>query len=114
MSSDDEIIVPVGLELTIRYKNGATGLVVGFIREFPFITGQGKTFEELSNELIYDLGLYFDSFPEGKQKIAKYGKVVGQETNVLNEIPPTLEIERQELGEGWLEQPVPMTVRSKH
>lgn len=113
MSRDDEII-PVGVELTIRYTKGATGLEVGFIREFPFITGQGKTFEELKDVLMYDLGMYFETFPEGKQKIAKYGKVVGRDTNVYNEIPPTLEVERQELGEGWLEKPIPMTVRSKH
>jgi len=114
MSRDDEIIIPVGLELTIRYHNSTTGLEVGFIREFPFITGQGKTFEELKDGLLYDLGLYFKTFPEGQQKIAKYGKVVGGETNVYNEIPPPLGIERQELGEGWLEKPVPMIMRSKH
>ncbi|MFZ0515199.1 MAG: hypothetical protein WAM14_26615 [Candidatus Nitrosopolaris sp.] len=107
MSKDDEII-PVGVEVTIRYRKCATGLVVGFIREFPFITGQRKTFEQLKDELINDLGMYFDSFPEAKQKLAKYGKVVGQETNVYNEKPPPLEVERQELDEGWLEKPIPV------
>ena len=114
MSKDDQII-PVGVEVTIRFKPGATGLVVGFIREFPFITGQGKTFEELKVDLMNDLGLYFESFPEGTQKLAKYGKVVGQEKNIYNEMPPPLEIERPELGEGWQEEkPVQMTIRSKH
>ena len=108
MSIDDQPIIPVGIEVTVRYTKGATGVEVGFIREFPFITGQGKTFEELSECLIHDLGLYFSTFPEGQQKFAKYGKVVGRQTNVYNEIPPPLEIERKELGEGWLETPVPM------
>ena len=105
--TNDEII-PVGVEFTIRYRKSAAGLVVGFIREFPFITGQRKTFEELKDDLMSDLGLYFDSFPEAKQKLSKYGKVVGQETNVYSEKPPQLEIERPELDEGWLEKPIPV------
>jgi predicted RNase H-like HicB family nuclease len=113
MSKDE--IISVGVEVTVRSKPGATGLVVGFIREFPFITGQGKTFEELKRGLIYDLGLYFESFPEEKEKLAKYGKIVGQETNIYNEKPPPLEIERPELGEGWQEEKlVQVTIPSKH
>lgn len=103
MSKDQ--IIPVALEFTIRYTEGRTGLLVGFIREFPFITGQSKTFEDLSTELSYDLGVYFKTFPEKQQQIlSKYGKVLTTGLNIYNESPPALEIERPELGEKWIEK----------
>lgn len=106
MSNDG--IIPVGAEFTMRYRKSVTGLVVGFIREFPFITSQRKTLEELRDDLMSDLGLYFDSFPEAKQKLAIHSKVVGQNTSVSSEQPPQLEIKRPELDEVWLEEPIPV------
>ncbi|MGA8081160.1 MAG: hypothetical protein WB988_04805 [Candidatus Nitrosopolaris sp.] len=100
MSNDG--IIPVGAEFTMRYRKSVTGLVVGFIREFPFITSQRKTLEELRDDLMSDLGLYFDSFPEAKQKLAISSKVVGQSS----EQPPQLEIKRPDLDEVWLEEPI--------
>lgn len=100
MSNDG--IIPVGAEFTMRYRKSVTGLVVGFIREFPFITSQRKTLEDLRDDLMSDLGLYFDSFPEAKQKLAIYSKVVGQSS----EQPPQLEIKRPDLDEVWLEEPI--------
>jgi predicted RNase H-like HicB family nuclease len=111
--SEDERIIPVALEVTIRYTKGRTGLLVGFIREFPFITGQGESFEKLKDELVYDLGLYFNTFPEGNEKLKERGKIVGQESNIYNEKPLPLEIERPELGGGWQEKPIPVTVSSR-
>jgi predicted RNase H-like HicB family nuclease len=101
--SEDQII-PVSLEFTLRYTTGRTGLFVGFIREFPFITGQAKTLEDLSAQLYTDLTLYFKTFPEGQQKLLKHGKVINSELNIYSEKPPPLEIKRPELGEGWIEK----------
>jgi predicted RNase H-like HicB family nuclease len=100
--SEDQII-PVSLEYTIRYTIGRTGLLVGFIREFPFITSQGKTIEDLSAQLHTDLAIYFKTFPQRQQKLLKHGKVINSDLNIYSEKPSPLELERPEIGEGWTE-----------
>ena len=96
----------LAITVNVRSKEGSTGLMVGFIREFPFVSGQAKNFEELVNKLSYDLGMYFNTFEEGKEKLKRYGIVVGTGMNFYNDKPPELEIPRPELGvgEGWMEQ----------
>ncbi len=107
--SDDMIYV--GLELTVRHVHSDSGLFVGFLREFPFITGQAESLEKLDKQLVGDLDIYFRTFPEqGTKMLSKYGKVIGKNVNIDNEIPQPLPIERPELGEGWLETKVAMTI----
>lgn len=103
-------IIPVALELTVRYKESSAGLIVGFFREFPFITGQAKTNDDLVNQLQYDLMIYFNTFPEGQKKLEQYGRVVENSENISNknikgEIAPALKIEKPEIGsdETWQE-----------
>lgn len=106
-------IIPVALEVTVRYKEGSTGLLVGFFREFPFITGQAKTFNELVIQLQHDLGVYFNTFPKGNEILKKYGRVVEDvenkiisEKNTFGQKAPLLEITRPEIGfeDKWLEE----------
>jgi hypothetical protein len=111
--SEDQVI-PVSLEFTLRYTTGRTGLLVGFIREFPFITGQGKTFEDLSSQLHTDLAIYFKTFPEGQQQLLTHGKVINSDLNIYGENPSPLEIERPELGEGWMEKRDEKVMMAKH
>lgn len=106
--SDD--VIWVGLELTVRHVVSESGLVVGFLREFPFITGQAESLEELDKQLFHDLGIYFETFPQGKEIQMKYCKIVGKDVNIYGQRPPQLQIDRPELGEGWLDRKVPMTV----
>ena len=109
--SDD--IIHVGLELTVRYVESESGLVVGFLREFPFLTGQAESLEELDKQLIHDLGIYFETFPQGREMLLMYGKILGKDVNIYNHRPPPIPIERPELGKGWLDTKVPMTVAPK-
>lgn len=106
MSGD---VIYVGLELTVRHVHSDSGLFVGFLREFPFITGQAESLEELDKQLVDDLGIYFRTFPESTKILSKYGKVVGKNVNIYKETPEPLPIERPELGEGWLDTKVAMT-----
>lgn len=94
------------ITVNVRSKEGSTGQMVGFFREFPFISGQAKNFEELVHKLSYDLGLYFKTFGEGQEKLKRYGIVVGTGLNFYGEKPARLEIPRPELGvgEGWIEK----------
>ncbi len=103
-------IIPVALEVTVRYKEGSTGLIVGFFREFPFITGQAKTFDELVKQLYYDLGLYFNTFPESNKILENHGRVVINgvitDKNIRGEKAPLLEIKKPKIDfeVNWKEQ----------
>lgn len=49
--SDD--LIYVGLELTVRHIHSNSGLFVGFLREFPFITGQAELLEKLDKQFMF-------------------------------------------------------------
>lgn len=55
---------------TLKYKEDASGTLVGQCREFPFIIVKGKTLEELRKYAKRHIDVYFKTFPdEAKKKI---------------------------------------------
>jgi predicted RNase H-like HicB family nuclease len=52
------------MKLTILVKEGANGFLVGKIKEIPAVLTQGKTLEELKENLIDALELYFEDLRE--------------------------------------------------
>lgn len=79
----------VELNLGMRYKEVAKGMLVGQCRQFPFIILKGKTINELGYQLFKHVEVYMNTFPkQGKQLLEKYGKVVESitEEEITNEI----------------------------
>ena len=56
------------LTTTIKYKEDASGALVGQCREFPFIIVKGKTVEELGRYVKRHIDVYFKTFPEEAKK----------------------------------------------
>ncbi|MGC1930986.1 MAG: hypothetical protein WA667_18610 [Candidatus Nitrosopolaris sp.] len=84
----------VALTVNTRYKQGYTGVLVGQCIEVPFIIVEGKSVQELTNNVFYEFQVYFNTFPEeGKKILEKYGRIVQTEE------------EKQEINkdteEGW-------------
>ena len=80
------------MELTfnIRYKLGYTGVLVGQCIQLPFIIVEGKTVEELTNNVKYEMNVYFNTFPaEGKKILEQYGTTIQteEETNKITTEP---------------------------
>jgi hypothetical protein len=70
----------VALTVNIRYKQGYTGVLVGQCRELPFIIVEGKSVEELTKNVFYEMQVYFNTFPaEGKKILEEHGKIVETE-----------------------------------
>jgi hypothetical protein len=70
----------VALTFNIRYKPGYTGVLVGQCIQLPFIIVEGKTVEELTNNVKYEMNVYFNTFPaEGKKILEQYGTAIQTE-----------------------------------
>lgn len=52
------------MKLTILVKQGTNGFLVGKIKEIPAALTQGKTLEELKENIIDALELYFEDLRE--------------------------------------------------
>ena len=102
-----------GSRITFRHTKGQSGLFVGLFREFPFILSQAKTKDELLNNLQKNLALYFNTFPEGLEKLKKYGRMVENEKisdkNIDGQKAPPFIIEKPEIASDkyWIEKELP-------
>jgi hypothetical protein len=72
---------------TIKYKEDASGMLVGQCREFPFIIVKGKTPVELGRYVKRHIDVYFRTFPDDAKKIIQTHQIHpdGLETGWMHE-----------------------------
>lgn len=103
----------IEFKMNMRYKQGYSGILVGQSRELPFMIVQGKTVDELIDEMLYETQVYFNTFPEEAKKVLdKHGEVLvvdyeEQKEEDQKQQPPKIE-EKEE--EGWNPNTIPVTV----
>lgn len=88
---------------------GQDGILIGQSREYPFLIVQGRTVEELIDEMGHEIEVYFNTFPkEGEKALEKYDK---KTVGVTEEI--TVEMRKEdakEEEEGWNQKPIEITI----
>jgi hypothetical protein len=93
----------VVLTMNIRYKQGYTGVLVGQCRELPFIIVEGKSVEELTKNVFYEIQVYFNTFPtEGKKILEQYGRIV--------ETEEAKQQTSQDTEQGWTEKKIEVPI----
>lgn len=110
MPREDELELPVTLNL--RYKKGHTGLLVGYFAEFPSITGQGKTYDDLLSELSKDLLTYSNTFSEGKEKLFELLKIAQGKKAGEWDVKAVTKEETQ-LEQGWTQKRIECVIPTK-
>ena len=68
------------LTTTLKYKEEASGMLVGQCREFPFIIVKGKTVNELGRYVKRHIDVYFKTFPEEAKKIIQTHEIHPEES----------------------------------
>lgn len=99
----------VALPLNIRYRSGYTDVLVGQCRELPFMIVEGKTVQELINNMVYEFQVYFNTFQEeGKKILEKYGKIIQTEEEKQQMERPF--IYHADKEEGWTEKKIEVPI----
>lgn len=65
---------------TLKYKEDASGMLVGQCREFPFIIVKGKTPQELGRYVKRHIDVYFRTFPDDAKKIIQTHEIHPEES----------------------------------
>lgn len=85
----------IEFKTNMRYRRGQDDILVGQSREFPFLIVQGKTVDELVREMMHEIEVYFNTFPQERDKaLERYGKTINE---------PQKE-------EGWNQEPIEVAI----
>ncbi len=105
------------LDLNLRYKQGNTGQIVGFFREFPFLASQSNLLDDLILQLKIDLDTFFITFPSEQEKMLyQCYKIPSDDKlfpNTNKEITCKLNIDRPEIGSNdiWIEKKIQISIK---
>lgn len=105
------------IDLILRYKQGSSGKIVGFFREFPFLASQSNLLDDLIFQLKIDLDTFFVTFPLEKEKILKRCYEMNTHDKISPNNPPEivciLNIDRPEIGSNdtWCEKKIQILLK---